>query len=334
MYYKTWLFSPTIGQSQKIHTFVIVKINDMRLHCTLALLLSLLTILACKSKSSDPLQEAQTTFQQDPSDENYNALLGQLYEGMKVENLEQADKERYLNIGIAAADTRKDVQTSIVFLNNHLREFPDSEKSEEILTALIHNLETTGSSSTVDVLKAALCKRFPQNENAQKYQSTLAFSPDSIVPFIQQIGLSMFPGLIPGNDHIKPDSFSFDNAKNYVDACEAFGMSLPKDPFTPEMLFKAAETANTLKTYQKSFELYDWIMKSYPKHARAPYSLFMKAFTFDSSLRDSTMAAKFYTEFLENYPTHEFADDAKMLFENLGKSEEEMLEMIMNQKKN
>ena len=97
-------------------------------------------------------------------------------------------------------------------------------------------------------------------------------------------------------------------------------------------IFKAAETSNTLKTYEKSFSLYDWIIDKYPTHERAPISLFMKGFLFDGTLKDSANASKYYTEFLTKYPNNSFAKDAELLKSNLGKSDEQVLDELMKKK--
>ena len=62
-------------------------------------------------------------------------------------------------------------------------------------------------------------------------------------------------------------------------------------------------------------------------------ALFMKAFLFDGTFADSTNSRKYYTEFLEKYPNHEFAKDAKLLLQNVGKSDEEVLKELMDKNK-
>lgn len=45
------------------------------------------------------------------------------------------------------------------------------------------------------------------------------------------------------------------------------------------------------------------------------------------------MAKSIYNEFLKKYPTHDLADDVQFLIDNLGKSDQEILEMIESKKK-
>ena len=62
-------------------------------------------------------------------------------------------------------------------------------------------------------------------------------------------------------------------------------------------------------------------------------ALFMKAFLFDESLKDVENARKYYQEFIDKYPNHEFAKQAKLLMENLGKSQEEVLKSLQGKNK-
>jgi outer membrane protein assembly factor BamD (BamD/ComL family) len=78
--------------------------------------------------------------------------------------------------------------------------------------------------------------------------------------------------------------------------------------------------------------LFDWIIDKYPTHSKAENSAFMKGFLFDNDIQDTALARKFYLEFIQKYPKSEFVDDAQMLINNLGKSEEEILEEL--QRKN
>ena len=61
--------------------------------------------------------------------------------------------------------------------------------------------------------------------------------------------------------------------------------------------------------------------------------MFLKAFTFDNDLKDYENARKYYEEFLAKYPNNEFAESAKFLLDNLGKSDEELRQIIEQKQK-
>ena len=88
---------------------------------------------------------------------------------------------------------------------------------------------------------------------------------------------------------------------------------------------------NTVQAIQ-AFQLH---LIKYPDSKRAITSLFLKAFTLDNDLHQFEEAGQYYRLFLEKYPNNEFAESAQFLLENLGKSEEELKNMLMeNAEKN
>jgi TolA-binding protein len=117
-------------------------------------------------------------------------------------------------------------------------------------------------------------------------------------------------------------------ARQYVDACEVYALVNPGTDASAEYLHKASETARTLRSTAKALAIYDWILKSYPEHKRSSQALFLKGFTYDNELRDYDKARIVYEEFLQKYPDDEFASSAQFLLENLGKSDDELLEAL------
>lgn len=61
------------------------------------------------------------------------------------------------------------------------------------------------------------------------------------------------------------------------------------------------------------------ILDKYPNGVYSSKALFMVAFINANYMDNQKKARKYYTEFLEKYPKHDLADDAKYELENLGK---------------
>jgi len=134
---------------------------------------------------------------------------------------------------------------------------------------------------------------------------------------------------------IDPDNTGINRAAamNYVDACEAYALAYPKSPKAAESLFKSAEVAKSLRTFPKSLSLYDWILEKYPNYEKAPTALFLKGFIIENNIGDDKKAREIYDQFLAEYPSNDLADDVEFLIENLGKSDEEILQMIEEKRK-
>ena len=125
--------------------------------------------------------------------------------------------------------------------------------------------------------------------------------------------------------------FGQDDAYNEQDAIRLmelylrFADSAQNDEKTPDFLFKAADISMFQQNGEMTIGLYNRILERYPKHPNAPMSLFLKAFVYDNRIGDTAMAHQFYSEFIRNYPDHEFADDAEVAIKNLWKSPEELI---------
>ncbi|MFT5970218.1 MAG: tetratricopeptide (TPR) repeat protein [Flavobacteriales bacterium] len=83
-------------------------------------------------------------------------------------------------------------------------------------------------------------------------------------------------------------------------------------------LFKAGEVAQGIGEYEHSLELFAQMKDSYPKHEKAPVALFLTGFITDNHLNSPEAAKLAYQEFINNYPNHPLAKDARILIEQAG----------------
>ena len=93
----------------------------------------------------------------------------------------------------------------------------------------------------------------------------------------------------------------------------------------PVYMFKAAELALGLNKVQQSLELFNRIIYQYPDFEKVPESLFLMGFIYENNLQNFGKAKEIYENFLQRFPDHEFADDAALSIQNLGKSPEELV---------
>ncbi len=114
-------------------------------------------------------------------------------------------------------------------------------------------------------------------------------------------------------------------AGKYINATEIMALLKPEDPSAASSLFKAGETARTMRQFPKALEIYDWILEKYPSYEKASQALFLKGFTLDNDLSKPTEAKEIYQAFLQKYPKDDFADDTQFLLKNLGKSDEDII---------
>ena len=76
--------------------------------------------------------------------------------------------------------------------------------------------------------------------------------------------------------------------------------------------------------YADAIENFKIILEKYPDGETAAQSTFMVGFINANSLENLEEAKKYYTLFIEKYPTHDLADDAQYELDNLGQDINEL----------
>ena len=96
-------------------------------------------------------------------------------------------------------------------------------------------------------------------------------------------------------------------------------------PEAANYLYKAADLSLNLANPKESLELYNKIIYQYPDFAKVPECLFLMGYIYENYFQELGKAKEIYESFLTKYPNHDFADDARVSIENLGKSPEELI---------
>jgi tetratricopeptide (TPR) repeat protein len=85
----------------------------------------------------------------------------------------------------------------------------------------------------------------------------------------------------------------------------------PKDDKVPKYLYEAASLAhNHLDDYQEAVRLYGLLQQRYPRYDKAPVALFKQGVLL-TELDEPERAQQVFDRFLERYPGHELASDAR-----------------------
>ncbi len=114
-------------------------------------------------------------------------------------------------------------------------------------------------------------------------------------------------------------------AANMIALYQDYANTFPQDSLSPQYLFRAADISLNVFHSDATIRLFDRIMQDYPNFEGSPQLLFLKAFTYDYYMHKTDSASVYYNAFLNKYPKHPFAQDAKMSLEQLGKSPEEVI---------
>jgi hypothetical protein len=120
-------------------------------------------------------------------------------------------------------------------------------------------------------------------------------------------------------------------ALQLVRAEEAFVRKYPNHPDAPKLLLEAAEIhATYFNDIPRAVETLRAIdLRFRQKSDIAPKALFYEAFLYETMLSDTATARQRYEDFLQYYPNHELAKEARLSIQNLGKSPNQLLQEIL-----
>jgi len=107
----------------------------------------------------------------------------------------------------------------------------------------------------------------------------------------------------------------------------------PDDPTAPTWLFHAMELNIAMKNADKSVELCNKLLEQYPESKWAPNALLvLGSYVYEDQLNDTAQAHQAYQRLIDNYPDSGLVNDAQVLIECLGMTDEEKLMWIQMSK--
>ena len=305
-------------------TFAQMKITAMKILFVPALCIALLAGCGNSNESARETARLEKALQENPGRQNANALID-AYISESQEVKDKSKQEALFEKALQVALDQKVYGRAMGILQELLLDYPHQTKTVQRLAQISQIFRDMKRDNANAVLIAAMREKYPDNPTVKELTSSGNISSESSETLLTNLGTKMF------NDSLM--QLEKPVAREYVDACEAYALVMQDDPSGAEYLHKGAETARSLQTLDKALFLYDWIIKKYPEHPRAAQSLFLKAFTLDNDLNQFEEAKKLYEEFLQKYPKNEFAPSAQFLLDNLGKSDEELLESLQQRSK-
>lgn len=110
-----------------------------------------------------------------------------------------------------------------------------------------------------------------------------------------------------------------------------FTDTYPIDERTPDYLYKGAGIARGVGVHSRALQMYQRILTDYPEFEKQAETQFLIAFTFDNDLKRTEKAKEEYNKVIDQYPDHEFAEQARERLKTIDMSDEELIEMFMQQ---
>jgi len=291
----------------------------MKLKLPFALLL--FAFFACKTdapQADNSIAGMEKALETNPSDSLTQALIN-AYTGHVKDNPTDAEvNSKYLYRAAGLFFRKSQYPKAAQLLLQAIRDYPSSSNTPA-------NMHLLGDLYTDNLrmgqlghdIYQGLATNYPNYEGLDKVKAKMKAPTPPLAQRIDTLVTNMYNN----ETHFLDRRI----AAQYVMACEVYAITHPKDNKAPELLFKAAETACTIRNYPKALEIYDWILNSFGSYEKSGQALFLKAFTLDNYMKQYDQARPIYEDFLAKYPDNVFAKDTKFLLENLGKSDNDII---------
>ncbi|HAP68299.1 MAG TPA: hypothetical protein DCR04_01005 [Flavobacteriales bacterium] len=101
-----------------------------------------------------------------------------------------------------------------------------------------------------------------------------------------------------------------------------------KDSLAVDMLFKAGEVSMGIGQSNLAVKYFRTIDEDHPDFYKAPEALFLSGFCEENLNKDTAQARFLYESFVERFPEHKLAEDARFSIQNMGKSDEDLIKMF------
>lgn len=271
--------------------------------------------------ASDILGSAADAYNKNKTSTSANNYIKVLLSEIAKPEISSSQKKSLLEKGLAVSDEMKMGAPKLSFLYPLIRSFSDDQETESRLVEMADVMKGLNKNEGANVIYYNLASKAGTTATDK-----LSEPISNIDDYIKMLGEKIF-------DNPDFNGVNKSASQNYVDACESYALSNAGSTESAGYLFKAAEIARTIRTFPKVMSLYDWIIESYPNFEKAPTVLFLKGFVIENDIQNVDMARDVYNQFLEKHPSHELADDVKFLLEHLGKTDEEILQIIESKKK-
>lgn len=279
---------------------------------------------ACSKKTDPVLQEPlqlAKAYEKDPTPANADKFFTSALTLLEGNMIKPESKLELLFISQDISKKAKNHARMALFTSTLMKEAPQHSDFKLWCSDLVNALQALQNPEAAESLVLAYTSAFPEDPQISEFKKAGITPIDkNIDERIEKLGSAMFSD--------STHQFDENVAALFIDACEALAMVHPQHPKTVDYLFKAATTARSIRSFPKALSIYDWIISSFSDKSHANQALFFKAFTIDNDLRDTEKAKSLYADFIKKYPQDEFADDAQFLMDNLGKSDEEILEQL------
>lgn len=125
------------------------------------------------------------------------------------------------------------------------------------------------------------------------------------------------------------------DAEKALSAFNQFASFCRKDSLAPVFLLKGGQVARSIENYTQAQAMLKQCADDYPDFKNRGAALFLSAQLYDevSMLNNEEEAKKLYQQIIKEYPKSPYAGDSKACLNNLGKSDEQLIQEFLKKNK-
>lgn len=284
--------------------------------------IGMIGLFACQSGDTTPtIEDLETQFAESNSAADAKTLLDAYEAYIEANPQDVSTNADYLEKAAQMHFNGKQFQTAADVLMQALRNYHQAANAPLWAKMLGDMYET-------NLEKPALAQAVWQGMQAGYPNSTVVNLKEKLTglaPIQERMDTMLFQ-----MTNLETGQIHFPVANTYLSSAEVYATIAPKAEETPGLLYKGGEIARLIGMFDRALDLYEWVEEKYPNYPNASKALFMRAFTLEEDLKRTEDARALYQLFLQKYPEDDFADDAQILLDNLGKTEEEILQQFEN----
>jgi len=114
-----------------------------------------------------------------------------------------------------------------------------------------------------------------------------------------------------------------------------FASNCKQDTLAPVFLLKGGQVAQSIKKYSQAQSFFKKCIDEFPKFKSRGAAMFLLAQLYDdaSMLNNESEARTIYHQILREYPDTPYANDAKACINNLGKTDEQLIQEFLKKNK-
>lgn len=124
-------------------------------------------------------------------------------------------------------------------------------------------------------------------------------------------------------------------AEQAINAFYEFSTNCKTDTLAPVFLLKAGQVAQTIRKYTQAQSFFTKCIDEFPKFKSRGAAMFLLAQLYDDAaiLNNESEARTIYHQIIREYPDSPYANDAKACIQNIGKTDEQLIQEFLKKNK-